>query len=863
MSLNDGSASAPAGTPQDSTLLNGYAVRPSWQVAGVDYAVGVPAGTQLKDPSTISLPGVSVNATSHTIAITGSNVTLSGYDFALNGGWGITITGGAANTTIENSNFLIGANNKIPIYGNSSTSNLKVLYNTLDGGGTRNNGNANEAYALIYFTGSGSFTAQYNAFQNAADDAIDLTGQSTPTTPMVAYNLFQNLGTSAGSHPDTVQFTGGKFQNSTIAYNTVYQPVGGGEVSGEEGIQVAAQLNSSITDTTVSNNTVIAKGPSLGMSYSIAIQQASGATNVNNGGTVAQNFIDVAGAYGAFYPISSGNPATNWSFSNNVDLVTGSIINANNSESAAPSGPTTSPPSVTQVTASPSTGTEFPGDTVALTLQFSQPVVVSGSPTLRLNDGGTASYAGGSGSNSLNFAYKVSSADTTVANLAITQATLPPGSSITSTTGAAASLTGAVATFPGLAIDPPTPGLDDGSGQGAGGAAQLPNLLANYLSRPAWQVAGVDYSVGVHSGTALKDPTLAANVPAGVSINSVNHLININSSNVTLNGFDFSLHGGWGINIAAGVKGTTIENCNFSMGASEPIAINAQSTSIGDLSVLYCTFNGNKQNIPSVQPPPAGSGLGAAINYNGTGNFVGEYNNIYNMPGDGIDFSVGTVTPTIKYNVFNGLGYTTGAHPDPIQFNGDVVNNATIAFNTIYSPQDQPSANEGLAIEAQSGSTISSTRIENNVIIATGPQMTQSLNIGLFQDSGGNSLNGVIVSNNYLDPTATFTPTGFGDTASEVQGSNLTIANNVNMVTGANTQPSAGVFRTSDVTAVTASPGSGTETTREPHNFDRQDGRTGHSYGRPDPNAERWRHRALCRRIRDQCTDLQLHGSGH
>ena len=53
LNLGDGSANAPAGAPQMSTLLSGYAVRPSWNVAGVDYAVGVPAGTALKDPNTI------------------------------------------------------------------------------------------------------------------------------------------------------------------------------------------------------------------------------------------------------------------------------------------------------------------------------------------------------------------------------------------------------------------------------------------------------------------------------------------------------------------------------------------------------------------------------------------------------------------------------------------------------------------------------------------------------------------------------------------------------------------------------------------------------------------------------------------
>ena len=241
-------------------------------------------------------------------------------------------------------------------------------------------------------------------------------------------------------------------------------------------------------------------------------------------------------------------------------------------------------------------------------------------------------------------------------------------------------------------------GYHDGAANAPAGAPQLPGLLSGYAVRPAWQVAGVDYAVGVPTGMALKDPTVAANLPAGVTIDTVNHVVNILGNNVTLNGFDFSLHGGYGIVIQPGTTGTTtIENCNFSMGASEPVAIMADSTNVGNLTVVDCSFNGNQMNIPSVQPPPLGTGLGSAIEYNGTGTFIAQYNYIHDMPADGIDLGNGTVTPTIQYNVFQGLGYTPGSHPDAIQFVGDVVNNAMIAYNTIYQPQGvEP--NEGLAI---------------------------------------------------------------------------------------------------------------------------------------------------------------------
>ena len=46
-------------------------------------------------------------------------------------------------------------------------------------------------------------------------------------------------------------------------------------------------------------------------------------------------------------------------------------------------------------------------------------MTVSGTPTLSLNDGGTATYAGGSGTNALTFSYTVASGQTTSA-LAVT-----------------------------------------------------------------------------------------------------------------------------------------------------------------------------------------------------------------------------------------------------------------------------------------------------------------------------------------------------------------------------------------------------------------------------------------------------------
>ncbi|MBR1280402.1 hypothetical protein JQ624_38055 [Bradyrhizobium sp. AUGA SZCCT0283] len=114
---------------------------------------------------------------------------------------------------------------------------------------------------------------------------------------------------------------------------------------------------------------------------------------------------------------------------------------------------------MTQASASPGTGIERAGDTITLTLGFSEAVTVSGTPTLSLNDGGTAAYVGGSGTNSLTFKTTVASTDTNTSALAITQVNLPSGASIKDAGGLAANLSGAVKTFFGLQIDPILPAV--------------------------------------------------------------------------------------------------------------------------------------------------------------------------------------------------------------------------------------------------------------------------------------------------------------------------------------------------------------------------------------------------------------------
>ena len=121
---------------------------------------------------------------------------------------------------------------------------------------------------------------------------------------------------------------------------------------------------------------------------------------------------------------------------------------------------------------------------MTLTLNMSEAVTVAGgTPTLTLNDGGTASYTGGSGTNALTFSYTVGAGQNT-SDLAVSAVNLN-SATVKNGAGTAASLTGAVTSPSGtLQIDTTTPsvasvvtsgsGISSGSGDlGVGSVVTL------------------------------------------------------------------------------------------------------------------------------------------------------------------------------------------------------------------------------------------------------------------------------------------------------------------------------------------------------------------------------------------------------
>ena len=67
----------------------------------------------------------------------------------------------------------------------------------------------------------------------------------------------------------------------------------------------------------------------------------------------------------------------------------------------------TTAPAVTGVSSATASGTYGVGSVIDITVAWSKAVVVTGTPELALNSGGTASYSSGSGTSTLTFSYTV------------------------------------------------------------------------------------------------------------------------------------------------------------------------------------------------------------------------------------------------------------------------------------------------------------------------------------------------------------------------------------------------------------------------------------------------------------------------
>lgn len=323
----DGCSGAPAGTSQYPNMLGGYAARPPWNVAGVDYPVGIPAGTVLTPWRSASVANVSFDLASGQINCTGpagTTVTLDGIDFTPAASVSPYIYGysSSCNWVVKNSKFTCPGT-----FGNVITDNLTLTNSDFD--------QANCGDLSTFVQGS-NVTLKYNWFKHGIQHILESGG---PGTIDMEFNLFDDMlaqGNAAicsgqACHENWQQLTGtSTISTDTIKFNTNYQHTAG---SGNgEGFQFYCNSGPcQVSNPVLSNNTMICLAGT-GMSNVINGGDPSHPGNIVNG-TNKDNYFDPSGC--TPYYQNTITTANHWTSSGNIDMTNGKTINpADNTESA-------------------------------------------------------------------------------------------------------------------------------------------------------------------------------------------------------------------------------------------------------------------------------------------------------------------------------------------------------------------------------------------------------------------------------------------------------------------------------------------------------------------------------------------------
>jgi beta-glucanase (GH16 family) len=329
----------------------------------------------------------------------------------------------------------------------------------------------------------GTFTA-LALHSSGTSQTFTFNGDWAPGTHTVAINFLNDAwdGTSTNDrnlYVDAVTYDGANTNQSAALY------VGGVQnltVTDTTATLTSPPTVSAVTASPGSGDLSVGASVTLTMTFSAAVFVAGGTPTLtlNDGGTATYASGSGSNALVFKYTVAAGQNTADLALAaSNAISLNGATIRDSAGNNAvltganayAPTGTLmidTTAPTISGITTSPGTGQVTTGAVVALTVTFSEAVTVAGgTPTLALNDGGTATYVSGSGSSALVFNYTVAAGQSTAdLALAASNAISLNGSTIRDGAGNNAVLTGANGYAPAgtLQINPVTSGVTTGSG---------------------------------------------------------------------------------------------------------------------------------------------------------------------------------------------------------------------------------------------------------------------------------------------------------------------------------------------------------------------------------------------------------------
>ena len=542
-------------------------------------------------------------------------------------------------------------------------------------------------------------------------------GQNTPDLKISAVNL--NGATIADSAGNNANFSGTLTPSGTLQIDTTTPTVASVAASGTGITNGNGDLNA--------GHVVIL---TLTMNEVVTVANGTPTLTLNDGGTATYTGGSGSNALTFSYTIAGGQNTPDLAVTavnlNGATIADSAGNNANFSGTLTPSGTLqidTTTPTVASVAASGTGITNGNGDlnaghVVILTLTMNEVVTVAnGTPTLTLNDGGTATYTGGSGSNALTFSYTIAGGQNTP-DLAVTAVNLN-GATIADSAGNNANFSGTLTPSGTLQIDTMTPtvasvaasgtGITNGNGDlNAGHVVTLTLTMSEVVT-----VAGGTPTLTLNDGaTAIFTGGSGSNVLTfSYTVGPGQNTPNLKISAVNLNGATIADSAGNNANFS----GTLTPSGTLQIDTTTPTvaSVAASGTGItngnGDLNaghVVILTLTMNEVvTVANGTPTLALNDGGTATYTGGSGSNALTFS--YTIAG-------GQNTPDLAVTAVNLNGATIAdSAGNNANFSGTLTPSGTLQIDTT-TPTAPVIAND--AINANNSVTLSGTAAANSTV---------------------------------------------------------------------------------------------------------------------------------------------------
>ena len=490
----------------------------------------------------------------------------------------------------------------------------------------------------------------------------------------------------------------------------------------------------------------------------------------------------------------------------------------------------TTAPTVSSVTAT--AGDYDAGKALTLTLNMSEAVNVTGTPTLTLSDGGTASYVSGSGTSTLTFSYTVAANQNTT-TLQVTGV----GGTITDLAGNALSSTGLPETVSGVTIDTTAPTVSSVTATAGDYDAGKALTLTLHMSE-AVNVTGTPT-------LTLSDGGTASYVSGtGTSTLTFSYTVAANQNTTTLQ--------------VTGVGGTITDlagNALSSTGLPETVSgvtIDTTAPTVSSVTATAGDYDAGKTVTLTLNMSEAVNVTGTptlTLSDGGTASYVG---------------GTGTSTLTFSYTVAANQNTTTlqvtGVSGTITDLAGNALSSTglpeTVSGVTIDTTAPTVSSVTATAGDYDAGKALTLTLNMSEAVNVTGtPTLTLS-DGGTASYVSGTGTSTLTFSYTVAanQNTTTLQVTGVSGTIADLAGNALSSTGLPETVSGVTIDTTAPTV--SSVTATAGDYDTGQVLTLTLNMSEAVD-----CHRHADADAQRWRHRQLCQRLRHQHAGVQLHGA--